>query len=150
GTTKGVEVKTMVTLSVAVLAFVAAGTAAADSTPVGPLPPPAVTKVTTAKGSLVAVSLPARPAGTGLVWRVARPLDARVVRQGGGADGGAAGGLGVPGGGRRGAVRGARVPGRRPWARPAPLRADPRRRLAESRSRGPLRRPRDLIGRSRV
>ena len=73
--------KTMVTLSVALLAFVAAGTAAADSTPVGPLPPPAVTKVTTAKGSLVAVSLPARPAGTGLVWRVARPLDTRVVRQ---------------------------------------------------------------------
>ena len=86
GTTKGVEVKTMVTLSVALLAFVAAGTAAADSTPVGPLPTPAVTKVTTAKGSLVAVSLPARPAGTGLVWRVARPLDARVVRQVGEAD----------------------------------------------------------------
>ena len=86
GTTKGVEVKTMVTLSVASLAFVAAGTAAADSTPVGPLPTPAVTKVTTAKGSLVAVSLPARPAGTGLVWRVARPLDARVVRQVGEAD----------------------------------------------------------------
>ena len=81
GTTKGVEVKTMVTLSVAVLAFVAAGTAAADSTPVGPLPTPAVTTVTTAKGSLVAVGLPARPAGTGLVWRVARPLDTRVVRQ---------------------------------------------------------------------
>jgi hypothetical protein len=71
----------MVTLSVAVLAFVAAGSAAADSMPVGPLPTPAVTKVTTAKGSLVAVSLPARPAGTGLVWRVARPLDTRVVRQ---------------------------------------------------------------------
>ena len=86
GTTKGVEVKTMVALSVAVLAFVAAGTAAADSTPVGPLPTPAVTKVTTAKGSLVAVSLPARPAGTGLVWRVARPLDTRVVRQVGEAD----------------------------------------------------------------
>ena len=78
--------KTMVTLSVAVLAFAAAGTAAADSTPVGPLSTPAVTKVTTAKGSLVAVSLPARPAGTGLVWRVARPLDARVVRQVGEAD----------------------------------------------------------------
>ncbi len=78
--------KTLVTLSVALLAFVAAGTAAADSTPVGPLPTPAVTKVTTAKGSLVAVSLPARPTGTGLVWRVARPLDSRVVRQVGEAD----------------------------------------------------------------
>ena len=40
--------KTMVTLSVAVLAFAAAGSAAADSMPVGPLPTPAVTKVTTA------------------------------------------------------------------------------------------------------
>ena len=54
---KGVEVKAMVTLWVAVLALVAAGVGAADSTPVGPLPMPAVTKVTTAKGSLVAVGL---------------------------------------------------------------------------------------------
>ena len=78
--------RTKVMLSVVVLALVATGVAAADSTPVGPLPKPAVTRVTTAKGSLVAVSLPARPAGTGLVWRVARPLDARVVRQVGEAD----------------------------------------------------------------
>ena len=78
--------KTMVTLWVAVLALAAAGTAAADSTPVGPLPAPAVTKVTTAKGSLVAVGLPAQLARTGLVWRVARPLDMRVVRQVGEAD----------------------------------------------------------------
>lgn len=74
------------TLSVAVLALVAAGVAAADSTPVGPLPKPSVTTVTTAKGSLVAVSLPAQPARTGLLWRVARPLDTRVVRQVGEAD----------------------------------------------------------------
>ena len=78
----------MVTLWVAVLALAAAGSAAADSTPVGPLPAPAVTKVTTAKGSLVAVGLPAQPARTGLVWRVARPLDTRVVRQVGEADAG--------------------------------------------------------------
>ena len=78
--------KTMVTLWVAVLALVAASVAAADSTPVGPLPTPAVTMVTTAKGSLVAVGLPARPTRTGLVWRVARPLDTRIVRQVGEAD----------------------------------------------------------------
>ena len=42
--------------------------------------------MTTQKGSLVAVSLPARPAGTALVWRVARPVDTRVVRQVGEAD----------------------------------------------------------------
>ena len=78
--------KTMVTLWVAVLALVAVGVAAADSTPVGPLPAPAVTKVTTVKGSLVAVGLPAQPARTGLVWRVSRPLDTRIVRQVGEAD----------------------------------------------------------------
>jgi hypothetical protein len=54
----------MVTLWVAVLVLVAAGAAAADSTPVGPLPTPAVTKVTTAKGSLVAIALPSRPVRT--------------------------------------------------------------------------------------
>ena len=78
--------RTKVATTVAGLALVVTGTALADSTPVGPLPKPAVTKVTTAKGSLVAVSLPAQPARTGLVWRVARPLDTRVVRQVGEAD----------------------------------------------------------------
>ena len=76
----------MVTLSVAVLALVAAGSAPADSTPVGPLPAPAVTKVTTMKGSLVAVGLPAQLARTGIVWRVARQFDTRIVRQVGEAD----------------------------------------------------------------
>ena len=56
-------------------------TAQADSTPVGPLPKPAVTTVTTTKGSLVSVSLWARKPSTGLVWRIARALDARIVRQ---------------------------------------------------------------------
>ena len=73
-------------LSVVVLALVATGVAAADSTPVGPLPKPAVTKVTTAKGSLVAVALPRQAPRTGLFWRIARRLDTRVVRQVGEAD----------------------------------------------------------------
>ena len=55
---KGVDLRTKVMLSVVVLALVATGVAAADSTPAGPLPKPAVTRVTTAKGSLVAVALP--------------------------------------------------------------------------------------------
>ena len=76
----------MVVLSVVVLALVATGAAAADSKPVGPLPKAAVTRVTTAKGSLVAVALPAQPTRTGLVWRIARPLDTRLVRQVGEAD----------------------------------------------------------------
>ena len=75
-------------LSVVVLALVATGVAAADSTPVGPLPKPAVTRVTTAKGSLVAVALPTQTARSGLVWRIARPLDTRLVRQVGEADAG--------------------------------------------------------------
>ena len=73
-------------LSVVVLALVATGVAAADSTPVRPLPKPAVTRVTTAKGSLVAVALPTQTARSGLVWRIARPLDTRLVRQVGEAD----------------------------------------------------------------
>ena len=76
----------MVVLSVVVLALVATGVAAADSTPAGPLPKPAVTRVTTAKGSLVAVALPTQTARSGLVWRIARPLDTRLVRQVGEAD----------------------------------------------------------------
>jgi|SRR6187551_2249172 len=76
----------MVVLSVVVLALVATGAAAADSKPVGPLPKAAVTRVTTAKGSLVAVALPAQPTRTGLVWRIARPLDTRLVTQVGEAD----------------------------------------------------------------
>ena len=76
----------LVTALALLAALVAAGTAAADSTPVGPLPKPAVTRVTTAKGSLVAVALPTQTARSGLVWRIARPLDTRLVRQVGEAD----------------------------------------------------------------
>ena len=67
-------------LGLAVAALVPA-TAWADSTPIGPLPAPRVTTVMTTKGSLVSVSLKARKPSTGLVWRVARALDTRVVRQ---------------------------------------------------------------------
>jgi hypothetical protein len=73
-------------MAVAGLALAVAGSALADSTPVGPLPVPAVTSMRTTKGSLVSVSLPARPPATGLVWRVARPVDTSVVRQVGEAD----------------------------------------------------------------
>jgi hypothetical protein len=53
--------------------------ARADSTPVGPLPSGPVTTTTTKPGLLVAVALP--HAGSGLVWRIARSYDARVVKQ---------------------------------------------------------------------
>ena len=72
-------------LGVAVAAILPA-TAAADSTPIGPLPAPTVTTVTAKRGSLVSVSVKARKPSTGLVWRVARSIDTRVVRQVGEAD----------------------------------------------------------------
>lgn len=55
--------------------------ASAVAPPVGPLPEGSVTKVVTARGSLVAVAVPRQRESTGLVWRVARQFDARVVRQ---------------------------------------------------------------------
>lgn len=61
------------------LAFlVLAAPAAASAPPVGPLPAPKVTTVTTARGSLVSIALPTRP---GYVWRIARAFDGRVVRE---------------------------------------------------------------------
>jgi hypothetical protein len=77
-------------VAVAAIAVVVPGATWADSTPVGRLPRPSVTTVTTAKGSLVSVALPAQRPATGLVWRVARPVDARVVRQVGEASAGPA------------------------------------------------------------
>jgi hypothetical protein len=59
----------------------AAAAAPADSTPIGPLPDGPVSTVTAERGTLVAVALPPLRQGSGLVWRVARRLDSRVVRQ---------------------------------------------------------------------
>lgn len=59
-------------------ALAAVSAASASAPPVGPLPPVKVTTVNTTRGQLVSVALPTRP---GYVWRVARPIAARVVRQ---------------------------------------------------------------------
>lgn len=72
--------------ALALVAAVPAGTAFADSTPVGPLPTPTVTTVQAPRGALVAVALPRQRGSTGLVWRLARKLDSGVVRQVGEAD----------------------------------------------------------------
>lgn len=70
--------RTIVVLAAsAALAFTAAASASAP--PVGPLPAGPVTQVTAPKGTLVAVALPAKSGG--LVWRLAQPYDAAVVRQ---------------------------------------------------------------------
>jgi hypothetical protein len=73
--------RTLAAAAAATAVLLVAGSAAADSTPVGPLPPGPVTTVTTERGQYVAVSLARQPARTGLVWRVARKLDTRVIRQ---------------------------------------------------------------------
>ena len=68
-----------VLVTAAVLAITAP--ARADSTPVGPLPPGPVSTTMTSLSQLVAVALPHAGEQFGLVWRVARPYNARVVRQ---------------------------------------------------------------------
>lgn len=66
---------------VTALALVAASSASADSTPVGPLPPGPAATITTGPNQLVAVALPHAPKSSGLAWRLARRYDSRVVRQ---------------------------------------------------------------------
>jgi hypothetical protein len=63
------------------LAFAIVAVAHADSTPFGPLPAGPVSTTTTSPGQLVAVAMPKARQGTGLVWRLARPYNSRVVRQ---------------------------------------------------------------------
>jgi hypothetical protein len=67
-------------------ALVAARLAYAESTPVGPLPVGPVTKMTTAPGLLVAVALPHARRSSGLVWRIARNYDPRVIQEASEAD----------------------------------------------------------------
>jgi hypothetical protein len=64
-----------------VVALAICAQALADSTPIGPLPAGPVTAVSTSRGSLVAVAVPRQKPSTGLVWRVARPVNGRVMRQ---------------------------------------------------------------------
>lgn len=59
-------------------AAVAAAPAFADAPPVGPLPKPRVTTVTTRPGALVAIAAPKR---AGYDWRVARAIKSSVVTQ---------------------------------------------------------------------
>jgi|SRR3954447_12318698 len=68
-----------ITLSAFCAALVLAASAAASSTPVGPLPMGPVTSVSTARGTLVSVALPHRTGGK--VWRQANVVDPKVLRQ---------------------------------------------------------------------
>jgi len=63
------------------LALLGAGLARADSTPIGSLPAGPSSSTTTKSGQLFAVALPKAAGTSGLVWRVARPYDASVVKE---------------------------------------------------------------------
>ena len=70
-----------IAVAAAAVGAAAATSASADSTPIGSLPKGPTTSIETARGSLVAIALPRQNASTGLVWRVARRVDARVLKQ---------------------------------------------------------------------
>jgi hypothetical protein len=70
-----------IALLVSAAALAIAAAARGDSTPIGPLPPGPVSTITTSPNQLVAVALPRAPEKSGLVWRIARRFDPRVVRQ---------------------------------------------------------------------
>lgn len=60
--------------------------AEASAPPVGPLPAGPTQHVTTQRGQLVAVALPLPHASNGRVWRLARPVNPKVLREVGEAD----------------------------------------------------------------
>ena len=62
-----------------VAAFALAASAAATSTPVGPLPSGPTTSISAARGTLVSVALPHRSGGK--VWRQANTVDQMVLKQ---------------------------------------------------------------------
>jgi hypothetical protein len=62
-----------------VVAAALAAPALATAPPVGPLPKGRTSTIQTQRGELVSFALPDRAGGR--VWRVARPFNARVVRQ---------------------------------------------------------------------
>ena len=47
----------------------------------GPLPRGQITRVSAAAGTLIAVALPGQSPSTGLVWRLARRVNANLIRQ---------------------------------------------------------------------
>ena len=66
-------------LAVAGCAFILAAPATASAPPVGPLPAGPVQHITTQRGELVAIALP-HPAN-GRVWRLARTVDPKILRE---------------------------------------------------------------------
>jgi hypothetical protein len=66
-------------LPILLSALIFAATAVAAAPPVGPLPAGPTTVMTTTRGELVAIALPAQ--ANGRVWRLKGSIDTRVVRE---------------------------------------------------------------------
>ena len=71
---------TLLTLLLVAGMTLAAPSALATGTPVGPLPEGPVSTINTKKGHLIAVALPNISPRSGLVWRLARPYKRTVLR----------------------------------------------------------------------
>ena len=71
--------RVVVAAAIVAATFVLAAPAVASAPPVGPLPKGPVTTIETRTGQLVAVALPHRAGG--LVWRLARVVSPKVLRQ---------------------------------------------------------------------
>jgi hypothetical protein len=67
----------------ALIAFaaIAAPVAQSSAGPVGPLPKGPVTTISVQKGELISVALPSASDSSGLVWRVARAFNGKVVTE---------------------------------------------------------------------
>ena len=70
-----------VALAAGICLVLSVGSASANATPLGPLPAGPVSTITAKRGTLVAFALPRQQPSSGLVWRLARPVDAAVLRQ---------------------------------------------------------------------
>jgi hypothetical protein len=70
-----------VTCALVIASVLLTGTAGADATPIGPLPSGQKTTIVTERGSFVAVALSGQRRSSGLVWRLARPVDPAILRQ---------------------------------------------------------------------
>jgi hypothetical protein len=67
--------------ALAALLIPVAHASVASAPPVGPLPRGQVTTVSASAGTLIAVALPGQAPASGLVWRLARSVDTKVLRQ---------------------------------------------------------------------
>jgi hypothetical protein len=68
-------------VTLAALVLIAAPALQASAGPVGPIPKGAVTTISATKGELISIALPRAPASGGLVWRVARAYNGKVVSE---------------------------------------------------------------------